>query len=157
MSISATRKLFGTDGIRGIAGERPLDPATIYAAGLAVGHSVSKTAVARPRCCLAATRASRAAGLAATDRSGIARGRHNCRKRGHCADPCCGLPCAHAWIRSGDCHFGVSQSMARQRHQALRRRWLQIARLCGVGNRRRDRAPCGRGKGYRIPLRLPWP
>ena len=40
MSEGTARKLFGTDGIRGIAGEPPLDPATIYSAGLALGHSV---------------------------------------------------------------------------------------------------------------------
>ena len=34
------RKLFGTDGIRGIAGETPLDPKTIYAVGLALAHQV---------------------------------------------------------------------------------------------------------------------
>ena len=34
------RKLFGTDGIRGIAGEPPLDARTIYATGLALGHSL---------------------------------------------------------------------------------------------------------------------
>ncbi len=42
--MSTTRKLFGTDGIRGIAGEPPLDPVTVFAAGLAIGHSVHKTA-----------------------------------------------------------------------------------------------------------------
>jgi phosphoglucosamine mutase len=31
------KQLFGTDGIRGVAGEPPLDPATIYAFGLALG------------------------------------------------------------------------------------------------------------------------
>src|ERR1700678_466703 len=36
------RKLFGTDGIRGVAGEYPLDPKTIYATGLAIGHSLAK-------------------------------------------------------------------------------------------------------------------
>jgi phosphoglucosamine mutase len=36
------RKLFGTDGIRGVAGEYPLNPATVYAAGLALGHSLRK-------------------------------------------------------------------------------------------------------------------
>jgi len=40
MSKSGTRKLFGTDGIRGIAGEPPLDARTIYATGLALGHSL---------------------------------------------------------------------------------------------------------------------
>jgi phosphoglucosamine mutase len=34
------RKLFGTDGIRAIAGEAPLDRATIYAVGLAVAHQL---------------------------------------------------------------------------------------------------------------------
>jgi phosphoglucosamine mutase len=40
MSASTKRRLFGTDGIRGVAGEPPLDPPTVYAAGLAIGHSV---------------------------------------------------------------------------------------------------------------------
>jgi phosphoglucosamine mutase len=43
-----TRKLFGTDGIRGVAGEFPLDRATVYATGLALGHSLKKKAP-RPR------------------------------------------------------------------------------------------------------------
>jgi phosphoglucosamine mutase len=34
------RKLFGTDGIRAVAGEVPLDPKTIYAVGLALAHSL---------------------------------------------------------------------------------------------------------------------
>jgi phosphoglucosamine mutase len=45
---AGTRKLFGTDGIRGIAGESPLDPGTVYAVGLALGHSLKKKA-ARPK------------------------------------------------------------------------------------------------------------
>lgn len=40
MSKESARKLFGTDGIRGIAGEAPLDAKTVYAAGLALGHSL---------------------------------------------------------------------------------------------------------------------
>ncbi len=40
MSKGNTRKLFGTDGIRGVAGEPPLDARTIYATGLALGHSL---------------------------------------------------------------------------------------------------------------------
>jgi len=32
------KKLFGTDGIRAVAGQAPLDPATIYAVGLAIAH-----------------------------------------------------------------------------------------------------------------------
>lgn len=34
------RQLFGTDGIRGVAGEYPLDPATVFAVGSALGHWV---------------------------------------------------------------------------------------------------------------------
>jgi phosphoglucosamine mutase len=45
---TTTRKLFGTDGIRGIAGQRPLDATTIFATGLALGHSLRKAA-AEPR------------------------------------------------------------------------------------------------------------
>jgi phosphoglucosamine mutase len=40
MTSSSTRKLFGTDGIRAVAGEPPLDAATIYATGVALGHSL---------------------------------------------------------------------------------------------------------------------
>jgi phosphoglucosamine mutase len=43
MSTNTTRKLFGTDGIRGIAGKPPLDSTTVFAAGLALGHSLHKT------------------------------------------------------------------------------------------------------------------
>src|SRR5690242_1697255 len=42
------RKLFGTDGIRAVAGEPPLDPKTIYAVGLALAHQL-KSATPHPR------------------------------------------------------------------------------------------------------------
>ncbi len=37
------KQLFGTDGIRGVAGEYPLDPATVYAFGVALGRDVTRT------------------------------------------------------------------------------------------------------------------
>jgi phosphoglucosamine mutase len=37
------KQLFGTDGIRGVAGEYPLDRATVYAFGLALGRDVMAT------------------------------------------------------------------------------------------------------------------
>ena len=40
---ASTRVLFGTDGIRAIAGQYPLDAKTIYAVGLALGHTLRKT------------------------------------------------------------------------------------------------------------------
>ena len=36
--MSKTKQLFGTDGIRGVAGEYPLDARTVYAFGLALWH-----------------------------------------------------------------------------------------------------------------------
>jgi len=44
MTAPNARKLFGTDGIRAVAGEYPLDATTIYACGLALGHSLRKVA-----------------------------------------------------------------------------------------------------------------
>jgi phosphoglucosamine mutase len=35
------RKLFGTDGIRAVAGEAPLDPKTVYAVGIALAHELT--------------------------------------------------------------------------------------------------------------------
>ena len=35
------RKLFGTDGIRGVAGSFPLDPETTFAIGRALGRHLS--------------------------------------------------------------------------------------------------------------------
>jgi phosphoglucosamine mutase len=43
MSASPTRKLFGTDGIRAIAGQYPLDATTIFAVGIALAHSLHRT------------------------------------------------------------------------------------------------------------------
>ena len=40
MSTERKRQLFGTDGIRAVAGQYPLDAVTIYAVGLALGHSL---------------------------------------------------------------------------------------------------------------------
>jgi phosphoglucosamine mutase len=48
MTSPSVRKLFGTDGIRAVAGESPLDPNTIFACGLALGHSV-RTMAAEPK------------------------------------------------------------------------------------------------------------
>ncbi|HTJ29847.1 MAG TPA: hypothetical protein VL346_05080, partial [Acidobacteriaceae bacterium] len=41
------RQLFGTDGIRGVAGEAPLDEKTVYAVGLALAHQLRPTAMGR--------------------------------------------------------------------------------------------------------------
>jgi phosphoglucosamine mutase len=38
-----SRKLFGTDGIRGVAGESPLDERTVFAIGRALGHHLARS------------------------------------------------------------------------------------------------------------------
>jgi phosphoglucosamine mutase len=43
MTTATLRKLFGTDGIRAVAGQSPLDPVTVFAVGLALGHSLPKS------------------------------------------------------------------------------------------------------------------
>ncbi|MGB8030947.1 MAG: phosphoglucosamine mutase [Terracidiphilus sp.] len=48
MTPNGARKLFGTDGIRAVAGEFPLDPTTIYSVGLALAHTFRNT-VAQPK------------------------------------------------------------------------------------------------------------
>src|ERR1700685_4099734 len=48
MTSNGARKLFGTDGIRAVAGEYPLDPSTIYSVGLALAHSLRKV-TAQPK------------------------------------------------------------------------------------------------------------
>ena len=40
------RQLFGTDGIRGVAGIAPLDTTTVYAVGLALAHQLRPGALA---------------------------------------------------------------------------------------------------------------
>ena len=65
-----SRKLFGTDGIRAVAGEAPLDAATIYATGLALGHSLSAKS-ARPRVILGRDTRESSPWIAATIAAGL--------------------------------------------------------------------------------------
>ena len=70
MTAANARKLFGTDGIRAVAGEYPLDAATIYAAGLALGHSLRKTA-AEPKVILGRDTRESGPWIAATLAAGV--------------------------------------------------------------------------------------
>lgn len=67
------RKLFGTDGIRAVAGEAPLDAKTIYAAGLALAHQVNG-ANAHPRVLLGMDTRASSEWIAATLSAGLATG-----------------------------------------------------------------------------------
>ncbi len=70
MSNVKTRKLFGTDGIRGVAGKAPLDATTIYATGLAIGHSLRRTS-AEPRVILGRDTRESSPWIAATLAAGL--------------------------------------------------------------------------------------
>lgn len=70
MSAATERKLFGTDGIRAIAGEPPLDPATVFATGLALAHSLKKFA-AEPRIILGRDTRESSSWIAATLSAGL--------------------------------------------------------------------------------------
>lgn len=67
------RKLFGTDGIRAIAGEAPLDRKTIYAVGLALAHQVNGTHQA-PRVVLGMDTRESSQWIAATIAAGLCAG-----------------------------------------------------------------------------------
>ena len=64
------RKLFGTDGIRAVAGEAPLDPRTIYAIGIALAHSLRPLASA-PRVVLGMDTRESSPWIAATLSAGL--------------------------------------------------------------------------------------
>lgn len=70
MSASDARKLFGTDGIRAVAGQAPLDPTTIYATGLAIAHSL-KSVAAQPKVILGRDTRESSPGIAATLAAGL--------------------------------------------------------------------------------------
>lgn len=70
MSTDTARVLFGTDGIRGVAGVAPLDATTIFATGLALGHSLPRIA-AEPRVILGRDTRESSAWIAATLAAGL--------------------------------------------------------------------------------------
>lgn len=65
------RKLFGTDGIRALAGEAPLDPTTVFACGLALAHSLRSKTVARPAVLLGRDTRESSPWIAATFAAGL--------------------------------------------------------------------------------------
>jgi phosphoglucosamine mutase len=67
------RKLFGTDGIRAVAGEAPLDAKTIHAVGLALAHQLSG-AHPHPRVMLGMDTRESSTWIAATIAAGLAEG-----------------------------------------------------------------------------------
>jgi phosphoglucosamine mutase len=67
------RKLFGTDGIRAIAGKAPLDPRTIHATGLALAHLLTR-GDAKPRLVLGMDTRESSGWISATLAAGLLEG-----------------------------------------------------------------------------------
>jgi phosphoglucosamine mutase len=67
------RKLFGTDGIRAVAGEAPLDPPTIFATGLALASSL-KRLYPQPRVLLGADTRESSPWISGVISAGLCRG-----------------------------------------------------------------------------------
>ena len=65
------KQLFGTDGIRGVAGRYPLDRATVYAFGVALGDDAARTH-ANPEVLIGADTRESGAWIAATVAAGLA-------------------------------------------------------------------------------------
>lgn len=80
------RKLFGTDGIRGVAGQPPLDPKTIYAVGLALAHQV-KASNSHPRLLLGMDTRESSDWIAAVLSAGITDGGANVESAGTITTP----------------------------------------------------------------------
>jgi len=67
------RKLFGTDGIRGVAGKAPLDERTVYAVGQALAHTLTAKA-AQPRVVMGTDTRESCGWIAATLTAGLESG-----------------------------------------------------------------------------------
>ena len=72
--IGRMKKLFGTDGIRAVAGEAPLDAKTIFATGLALAHSLSSKDLPAPQVLLGADTRESSPWISAVIAAGLSRG-----------------------------------------------------------------------------------
>jgi phosphoglucosamine mutase len=68
------KKLFGTDGIRGRAGEEPLDAKTIFATGLALAHSLRSPGLPAPQVLMGADTRESSPWISSVMAAGLARG-----------------------------------------------------------------------------------
>src|SRR5277367_2164498 len=71
--MSDQRKLFGTDGIRGVAGEYPLDPKTIFATGIALARFLTSRSES-PQVLLGADTRESSGWIGASTADGLRRG-----------------------------------------------------------------------------------
>ena len=113
------KQLFGTDGIRGVAGEYPLDPLTVYAFGVALGKDAAAHA-AHPEILIGTDTRESGSWIAEMVAGGLASqgAKRALRRSDH--DARRGLPHAHRLVRGGRGDFGVAQSVSGQRPESVR-------------------------------------
>ncbi len=80
------KKLFGTDGIRAVAGQPPLDAPTVYAIGLALAHTLAAES-ASPRILLGMDTRESSEWIAATLTAGLAKGKASVESAGVITTP----------------------------------------------------------------------
>jgi len=106
-----SKQLFGTDGIRGVAGEYPLDPATVYAFGVALGHD-AVSAFASPEILIGADTRESGPWIAGLVAGGLARAGARVRYAGVITTP------GVAWLtRTGGFVAGVVISASHNPYQ----------------------------------------
>ena len=137
------RTLFGTDGIRGKAHEYPLDGATMFALGEALGHRL-RTAVGKPRILLGMDTRESGPEIARALTAGVAAGGGEAMLIGVIPTPGVAYLCRTTDAARGDLDLRVAQSVRRQRREDLRPRRNEAARY----GRRADR-----GRAARDPAR----
>jgi len=94
------RKLFGTDGIRAVAGEAPLDEKTIYAVGLALAHQVNRSHP-HPRVVLGMDTRESSNWIAATIAAGLAEGGAQVENAGVVTTPAIAFLARHHGFSAG--------------------------------------------------------
>ena len=168
MTASSARKLFGTDGIRAVAGQAPLDPTTIYSVGLALAHSLRKTGapthrsssvggktVAEPRVLLGRDTRESGPWIAATLAAGLREAGAQVESAGIVTTPAVAFLARTHGFHAGVVISASHNPWAGQRHQALRRRRLQARRRGRAGHGRRDLPPRRASRAVSDPHRFP--
>ena len=136
-------RLFGTDGVRGTAGEYPLDPPTVRRLGAALVRALPP-APARRGCWSAATRASRADGSKQSSPTARRGEGATVTSAGIVPTPAVAYLTRTRGLRRRRRDFRVAQSLRGQRHQGVLRPRREVHRARRARRSRRS-SPIRRG------------
>ena len=102
------KKLFGTDGIRGVAGVAPLDEQTVYAVGLALAVSLLQKDGQGAKVLLGMDTRESSEGIAATLTAGLTAGGAEVENAGVITTPAVAFLAAMHGFGAGGGDFGVA-------------------------------------------------